>query len=115
MTLVAITTAGVVGFMSLITASSQAPEPPLASAKARTRACIPSQCRAKAGPPCAKISVDRRLSLGLNFRASPDACRRGDSQMHGLNSAAGSTARVSVLCVKGRFNNLGYGHHIFWD
>ena len=47
--LVAVTTACVVGFMSIVAASSQAPEPNLASAKEASRACLPSRrCRAKA-------------------------------------------------------------------
>ena len=44
--LVAVTTAGVVGFLSLIAAGSQVPLPTLA-AKAPSPACIPSHCRAK--------------------------------------------------------------------
>lgn len=44
--ILAVTTAGVLGFLSLVSASS--PEPALASAKMPSRACIPSQCRAKA-------------------------------------------------------------------
>jgi hypothetical protein len=46
--LVAVTTAGVLGFLSLVAASSQAPEPTHASAKVPSRACVPSHCRAKA-------------------------------------------------------------------
>jgi len=46
--LVAVTTAGVVGFMSIVAASSQAPEPALTNAKMSSRACVPSPCRAKA-------------------------------------------------------------------
>ena len=45
--LVAVTTAGVVGFLSLI-ASSQSPEQTVVAAKATSRACMPSHCRAKA-------------------------------------------------------------------
>jgi hypothetical protein len=46
--ILAVTTAGVMGFLSLIAASSQVPAPRLAEAKAPSRSCIPSQCRAKA-------------------------------------------------------------------
>jgi hypothetical protein len=46
--LVAVTTAGVVGCLSLIARSSQLPEPPSVAAKAPSRACMPSHCRAKA-------------------------------------------------------------------
>ena len=45
--LVAVTTACVVGFFSIIARSSQLPEKTVA-AKAPSRACMPSQCRAKA-------------------------------------------------------------------
>jgi hypothetical protein len=45
--LVAVTTACVVGFLSLIARSSQLPDQTLA-AKAPSRGCKPSQCRAKA-------------------------------------------------------------------
>ena len=45
--LLAITTAGVMGFLSLVAASSQAPEPTVASAKEPSGACMPSRCRAK--------------------------------------------------------------------
>jgi hypothetical protein len=47
-TLVAVTTAGVAGFLSLIPRASQSPGQTLADAKARVRACMPSHCRAKA-------------------------------------------------------------------
>ena len=48
-TLVAITTVSVMGFLSLVAASSHAPEPTLDSAaKEPSRACMPSRCRAKA-------------------------------------------------------------------
>ena len=46
--LVAITTAGVMGFLSLVAASSQAPELTLASSKEPSGACMPSRCRARA-------------------------------------------------------------------
>jgi hypothetical protein len=46
--LVAATTAGVLGFLSLVAASSQVPVPTLADAKAPSRACMPSHCRVKA-------------------------------------------------------------------
>ncbi len=46
--LVAVTTACVVGFMSIVAASSQAPEPNLVSAKEASGSCLPSRCRAKA-------------------------------------------------------------------
>ena len=46
--LVAVTTAGVLGFLSLVAASSQVAVPTLADAKAASRACMPSQCRVKA-------------------------------------------------------------------
>jgi hypothetical protein len=45
--LVAVATAGVVGFLSLIARASQLPSQTLANAKAPTRACMPSHCRAK--------------------------------------------------------------------
>jgi hypothetical protein len=45
--LVAVTTACVVGFMSIVAASSQAPEPALASAKEPSKSCMPSRCRVK--------------------------------------------------------------------
>ena len=45
--LVAIATAGVVGFLSLIARASQLPSQTLADAKAPSRACMPSHCRAK--------------------------------------------------------------------
>lgn len=44
----AITAAGAVGFLSLIARSSQLPEQTAVAAKAPSRACVPSQCRAKA-------------------------------------------------------------------
>jgi hypothetical protein len=46
--LVAVTTAGVLGFLCLIARSSHSPEQTLGAAKAPSRACMPSQCRAKA-------------------------------------------------------------------
>ena len=46
--LVAVTTAGVVGFLSLIPRASQLSGQTLADAKAPSRACLPSHCRAKA-------------------------------------------------------------------
>jgi hypothetical protein len=46
--ILAVTTAAVMGFLSLVAASSQAPASKLADAKAPSRACMPSQCRAKA-------------------------------------------------------------------
>jgi hypothetical protein len=45
--LVAITTAGVVGFLSLIARASQSPGQMLADAKGSSRACMPSHCRAR--------------------------------------------------------------------
>jgi hypothetical protein len=45
--LVAVTTAGVVGFLSLIARASHFPGQTLADAKAPSRACVPSHCRAK--------------------------------------------------------------------
>jgi hypothetical protein len=45
---VAVTTAGVVGFLSLVARSSQLPEQTFVAAKAPSKACMPSQCRAKA-------------------------------------------------------------------
>ena len=47
--IVTVTTAGVVGFLSLIARASQAPSQTLAGAKAPSRACLPSHCRAKPG------------------------------------------------------------------
>jgi hypothetical protein len=46
--LVAVTTVCVMGFLSLVAATSQVPVPALADAMAQSRACMPSQCRAKA-------------------------------------------------------------------
>ena len=46
--LVAVTTAVVFGYLSLIARSSQLPEKTAVAAKPPSRACIPSQCRAKA-------------------------------------------------------------------
>jgi len=46
--LVAVATAGVVGFLSLIARSSQSPEKKIVAAKAPSRTCMPSHCRAKA-------------------------------------------------------------------
>jgi hypothetical protein len=46
--LVAITTAIVVGFLSLVARSSQLPEQTVAASTAPSRACLPSHCRAKA-------------------------------------------------------------------
>ena len=45
--IVAVTTAGVVGFLSLIARASQLPGQTLADAKAPSRACMPSHCRAR--------------------------------------------------------------------
>ena len=45
--IMAVTTAGVVGFLSLIARASQLPGQTLADAKALSRACIPSNCRAR--------------------------------------------------------------------
>jgi hypothetical protein len=45
--IVAVTTAGVVGFLSLIARASQLPGQTLADAKAQSRACMPSNCRAR--------------------------------------------------------------------
>ena len=45
--IMAVTTAGVVGFLSLIARASQLPGQTLADAKAPSRACMPSHCRAK--------------------------------------------------------------------
>jgi hypothetical protein len=47
-TLVAITTAAVMGFLSLVAASSQEPAPTVAMEKEPSRACMPSRCGAKA-------------------------------------------------------------------
>jgi hypothetical protein len=55
--LVAVTTAGVVGFLSLIARASQVPGQTLADAKAPSRACMPSHCRAK---PEAILRNDKR-------------------------------------------------------
>jgi hypothetical protein len=46
--LVAVTTAGVAGFLSLVARSAQLPEQTVVATKAPSRACMPSQCRAKA-------------------------------------------------------------------
>lgn len=46
--LVAVTTAGVIGFLSIVAASSRAPLWTPADARVASRACMPSQCRAKA-------------------------------------------------------------------
>jgi len=45
--LVAVATACVVGFLSLIARASQSSSQTLAEAKAPSRSCIPSQCRAR--------------------------------------------------------------------
>ena len=45
--IVAVATAGVVGFLSLIARASQLPSQTLADTKAASRACIPSHCRTK--------------------------------------------------------------------
>jgi hypothetical protein len=45
--LAAVAIAGVVGFLSLIARASQLPSQTLAGAKGPSRACMPSQCRAK--------------------------------------------------------------------
>ena len=45
--LVAFTTAGVVGFLSLIDRASQSPSQTVADAKAPSRTCMPSHCRAR--------------------------------------------------------------------
>ena len=45
--IMAVTTAGVVGFLSLIARASQLPGQTLADAKLPGRACMPSHCRAK--------------------------------------------------------------------
>ena len=55
--IMAVTTAGVVGFLSLIARASQAPGQTLADAKAPSRACVPSHCRAK---PQAVLRNDKR-------------------------------------------------------
>ncbi len=55
--LVAVTTAGVVGFLSLIARASQVPGQTLADAKAPSRGCMPSHCRAK---PEAVLRNDKR-------------------------------------------------------
>ncbi len=49
--IVAVATAGVVGFLSLIASASQLPSQTLADTKAASRACIPSQCRARSLTP----------------------------------------------------------------
>lgn len=46
--LVAVTTASVIGFLSIVAVSSQEPEPSVADAKTQRGACMPSQCRAQA-------------------------------------------------------------------
>jgi len=46
--LVAVTTVCVMGFLSIVAATSQQPVPALSEAGAQSRACMPSQCRAKA-------------------------------------------------------------------
>ena len=46
--ILAVTTVDVMGFLSLVVARWQAPEPTLASAKEPSWACMPSRCRAKA-------------------------------------------------------------------
>jgi hypothetical protein len=51
--LLAIATAGVVGFLSLIARASQLPTQTIADAKAPSRTCMPSNCYAKQRP-CAK-------------------------------------------------------------
>jgi hypothetical protein len=55
--LVAVASAGVVGFLSLIARASQSPGQTLADAKAPSRACMPSHCRAK---PEAVLRNDKR-------------------------------------------------------
>ena len=55
--IMAVTTAGVVGFLSLIARASQLPGQTLADAKAPSRACKPSHCRAK---PVAVLRNDKR-------------------------------------------------------
>ena len=45
--IVALTTAGVVGFLSFITRALQLPGQTLAYAKAQSRPCMPSHCRAR--------------------------------------------------------------------
>ena len=55
--IMAVTTAGVVGFLSLIARASQLPGQTLADAKAPSRACVPSHCRAK---PQAVLRNDKR-------------------------------------------------------
>jgi hypothetical protein len=57
--LVAITTAGVVGFLSLIARASQSPGQMLADAKGSSRACMPSHCRARPET----IRNEKRLAL----------------------------------------------------
>jgi hypothetical protein len=49
--LVALATAGVVGFLSLIARPSQSPSQTLAEAKAPSPSCMPSQCRARSQTP----------------------------------------------------------------
>lgn len=46
--ILAVTTAAVIGFLSLVAASSKESTPALAKVKVPSRGCIPSQCRAKA-------------------------------------------------------------------
>ena len=46
--ILAVTTACVIGFLSLVAASSHVSAPARAEAKVPSRACVPSQCRAKA-------------------------------------------------------------------
>ena len=55
--IVTVTTAGVVGFLSLIARASQMPGQTLADAKAPSRACKPSHCRVK---PVAVLRNDKR-------------------------------------------------------
>lgn len=49
--LVAVTTAAVMGFLSLVAASSQVSAPSLVRAKVPNQSCIPSHCRAKSETP----------------------------------------------------------------
>jgi hypothetical protein len=49
--LVAVATTCVVGFLSLIARASQSPSQTLAEAKAASRSCMPSQCRARSQTP----------------------------------------------------------------
>jgi hypothetical protein len=67
--LVAVTTVCVMGFLSLVAATSQVPVPALADAMAQSRACMPSQRRAKAETPSPKL-IGERGALRPRARSS---------------------------------------------